>query len=287
MIVAKITLKDLADVEYHGSDGVTSHCLDAIARLIHFGQRFYQVRLLSCVNDGFGSHALLLTMEYEHLIAIKAGFASGYGGEGPAGLSTALKLLEKHRAEIDEYDISSVMMERLNAGCLLRSDLEWLEGARSVRPQRFYDYILDRRHNEDLERYFPPTINFGLIDSRLMDVALVFFDNPSHAIDTSYKRLEDRLRHRTELAGESGSKLLTKAFVGDQSLLHWDDENGGEHNSKGNLFKSVFGAYRNPRAHREVDADDKEALREFMLINELYMLEAGAEQREQEQTEQA
>jgi len=277
--VAKINPKDLAEIEYHGSHGITSHCLDAVARLIHFGQRIYQTRLLSCVNDGFGTHALLLTMEYENLIVIKAGFASGYGGEGTRGLSTLLKLLQKHRTEIDEYDISPAMMERLNAGCLLQSDLEWLDEARYIRPQRYYDYILDRHHQEDLERYFPPSINFGLLDPRLMDVALDFFDNPGHAIDTAYKRLEDRLRKRTELPGESGNTLLTKAFQGDRSCLHWNDENSNEHNSKANLFKAVFGAYRNPRAHREVDADDKEALREFMLINELYLLEAKAVER--------
>ena len=42
---------------------------------------------------------------------------------------------------------------------------------------------------------------------------------------------------------------------------------------------AVFLAYRNPRAHREILSDPREAVREFMLINQLYLLEATAEAR--------
>lgn len=278
--MARINSKDLAQLEYHGNHGVTADCLNAVARLIHFGEKIEKAWLLSRLNNGFGTHALLLTMEYGDQIVIQAGFTSGYGGEGPAGLSTVLRLLREHNVPIEEYDISAVMFERLTQGALLNADLEWLEQERFVRPVRYYDYIFDKKYWNDLQEYFPPSINFGLLDPRLMDVALNFFDNPGHAIDTAYKRLEDTLRKRTALPGESGTKLLTKAFVGDESHLHWNDENTNEHNSKANLFKAVFGAYRNPRAHREIASDDKAALREFMLINELYLLEAKAIERQ-------
>lgn len=51
-------------------------------------------------------------------------------------------------------------------------------------------------------------------------------------------------------------------------------------NSKANLFKAIFSAFRNWRARREVAANDKEALPEFMRINELFLLEAKALVRE-------
>ncbi|MCY4046409.1 MAG: hypothetical protein OXE99_15205 [Cellvibrionales bacterium] len=277
--MAKVSIKELAEIEYHGADGITPTCLEAIARIIHFGSRIHKAQLLSRINDGFGSHAFLLTMEYDDLIVIGSGFASGYSGEGPRGLSTAIKLLLKHSVDIEEYEISHQMMDRLKAGCLLIKDLDWLEQERPVRPIRYRDYILER-HKEYLEKHFPASINFGLIAPNLMDLALVFFQNPSHAIDTAYKRLEDTLRQRTGLLDESGSKLFSKAFLGDDSLLHWDDVSSNEHNSKANLFKAIFGAYRNPRAHREIDTDEKASLREFMLINELYLLEASAIPRE-------
>jgi hypothetical protein len=75
-------------------------------------------------------------------------------------------------------------------------------------------------------------------------------------------------------------KLFSKAFLGEESLLEWHDENQAEHNSKANLFKDIFGAFRNPRAHREVKVSDQEAVREFILVNELYCLEAKALKRQ-------
>ena len=267
--------KDLAAIEYHGASGITRHCLDAVVRLIHFGEKIYVARLLTCLDrHNCGDHGLLLTMEHEHLVAIKPGFASGYKGEGPSGLSTVLRMLQWQGADIEEYDISPATMERLKSGCLLVKDLDNLELAKPVLPVRYYDYMLDR--NCDLQRYFPPSINFGLLDKRLVDLALDFSANPGYAIDSAFKRLEDLIRRRIEMPGESGSKLLTRAFLGEASILHWGDENPSEQSSKANLFKSIFGAYRNPRAHREVTASDDEAVREFMLVNSLYLLEAAA-----------
>tara|TARA_Y100000758_G_scaffold56133_2_gene35923 strand:- start:2649 stop:3491 length:843 start_codon:yes stop_codon:yes gene_type:complete len=267
--------KDLASIEYHGASGITQHCLDAVARLIHFGEKIYVAKLLTCLDrHNCGDHGLLLTMEHEHFVAIKPGFSSGYNGEGPTGLSTVLRMLQWQGADIEEYDVSPAIMERLNAGCLLSKDVDDLERATPVLPVRYYDYMLGS--HRDLQRYFPPTINFGLLDKRLVDLALDFSANPGYAIDSAFKRLEDLIRRRIEMPGESGSKLLTKAFLGEGSILHWGDENPSEQSSKANLFKSVFGAYRNPRAHREVAASDDEAVREFMLVNSLYLLEAAA-----------
>lgn len=270
--------KDLAGIEYHGTDGITRHCLSAVARLIHFGEKIYKARLLSCIDrHGGGDHGLILTAEYERLVAIKPGFSSGYSGEGPGGLSAVLQMLLWQGAEISEFDVLPAVMMRLGAGCLLNKDLDDLDSAAPVRPIRYYDYILDCKIN--VQNYFPPTINYGLLDSRLLDLAVNFSDNPGYAIDTAFKRLEDLIRKRVCLPGESGSKLLTKAFLGEESILHWADESPSEHNSKANLFKSAFGAYRNPRAHREVDTTDHEELVEFMLVNQLYILEADAKRR--------
>lgn len=44
-------------------------------------------------------------------------------------------------------------------------------------------------------------------------------------------------------------------------------------NAIGCLFTNIFTAYRNKRAHREINKHHKMQIREFMLINELYLLE--------------
>ena len=50
--------------------------------------------------------------------AVKSGFASGYGGEGPAALSYALQLLEAHGVELEEVEVSADLIERLDDSAL-------------------------------------------------------------------------------------------------------------------------------------------------------------------------
>jgi uncharacterized protein (TIGR02391 family) len=276
--------RKLAGIEFHGSAGITESCLMAVSRIIHFGEVINKAHLLSCFDGSCGAHSLLLTVNEHTTIAIKSGFSSGYSGEGPRGLSTVLKMLIRHNVEIEEYEISSEFHERLDASCILNSDLDLLEKQRPIRPIRYYDYIDESRYpsgfsNNQLKQYFPPSINFGLLDKRLVDLALDFHKNSDHAINSAFRRLEDTIRNRTRLFDESGSKLFTKAFEGENSLLHWGDTNNGEHAGKANLFKAIFSVYRNPRAHQELSSNESESLREFMLINELFILEEKAYER--------
>src|SRR5260370_32612901 len=88
-------------IEYAGAPGVTAACKDAVMRLIQYGDHITRARILSYSNE----HCLLLTVNCGDLIAVKSGFASGYEGEGPSGLSFVLQLLEAHGAEIEEYDV--------------------------------------------------------------------------------------------------------------------------------------------------------------------------------------
>lgn len=282
-----ININQLAGLEYHGHAGITQLCLKAIARIIHYGEEIEKANLLSNFDNNGGDHSFILENVYGDFIVIKSGFASGYGGEGPKGLSTALKLLRNLGVEIEEYEINSEFQSRLDKSCLLSTDLDWLEKQRPIRPIRYYDYIDDKDYSPvesnlsepRINQLFPPAINFGLIDSRLMDLGRLFFENPDHAINTAFRRLEDTVRKRINETDKSGEKLFKKAFEGQNSILHWNDVNVAEHAGKVNLFKAIFAAYRNPRAHREIDNDESEALREFMLINELFILEANAVER--------
>ena len=276
--------RKLAQIEYHGSAGITESSLLAVSRIIHFGDVINKANILSYFEDSCGRHSLLLTVNEFSYIAIRSGFSSGYIGEGSRGLSTVLKMLIRHNVEIDEYKISADIYERLDASYLLSSDLDSLAQQKPIKPNRYYDYIDNSRYpvrssNDQLKEYFPPSINFGLLDKRLIDLALDFHENTDHAINSAFRRLEDALRSRTGLFDASGSKLFKKAFEGEKSLLHWGDTNNGEHAAKSNLFKDIFSVYRNPRAHQEMRSNEHESLREFMLINELFILEKKAYKR--------
>lgn len=69
-----------AGIEYSGIAGSSKECQDAVVRLLQFDDRITRVRILSSPEN---MHCLLLTINTGDLVAIKSGFASGYGGEGP------------------------------------------------------------------------------------------------------------------------------------------------------------------------------------------------------------
>jgi hypothetical protein len=119
-------------------------------------------------------------------------------------------------------------------------------------------------------------IPFAIIDSRLLDLARSFWDDPDDKLLKGYRRLEDIIRERTGLT-EHGFRLLSKAFVGDTARLQWTGMNSGEKAGRGNLFSGAYGAHRNPRAHPELKSEHAEQLREFLLLNHLYHLEKEAE----------
>jgi len=268
---------DLAGAEYLGRTGITDTCIRAITGLLHSGEVISQAWLLTCgANHGF-----LLVNEFENLIAVKAGFGSGYSGEGPRGLAIALALLYRHNAQIEEYEVSSDFMHRLQSSCLLRSDIEFVRNGSSVRPQRWSDYVVDqdltlRPPNKRLFHYYPSAVPFRLIDERIIDLAVNFRTNEDSSLVSAYRRLEDVVRQRTGLTDESGTKLFAKTFSGDSAILTWDLPDEGEIKGRAALFNSVYMAYRNARAHREQVHENDESLREFLLVNELFRLEACA-----------
>ena len=167
-----MTPDELEGLEYHGVAGGSHDCQDAVMRLLQFGDRIVRVRILTRANH----HGLLLTKEVGDRIAIPAGFASGYGGTGPACLSVTLQLLETHGAEIDECEVDEALLERLNRSGLRIGDIERIDAGQPVRPSRWPDYVMER-HFEAARKgtlwdEFPPVIPFAIIDSRLMDLAL-------------------------------------------------------------------------------------------------------------------
>ena len=139
---------------------------------------------------------------------------------------------------------------------------------------RWHDYIYGNTVN--LRQEFPETIPFQLIEPRLIDLALEFQDDPDKAIITAYRRLEDIVRDRSRLTGESSAKLFSKAFQGDAPLLMWPGIETSEQQGRVSLFTGTYMAFRNRRAHREPEPDRSGALQEFLLINHLFKLEAEA-----------
>jgi hypothetical protein len=276
-IVRKINIKDLAGIEYHGTAGITSHCVDAITNMINCGIHIAEAKLLTCNTE----HAFLIKTIYERYIAIKSGFASGYGGEAPKGLSYSLCVLEKFADDIYEYNVSKEFLERLDNSCLTEQDVLSIEISRPLPGCGYFDYVFSQ-HTEklgfELSR-FTKTVPFGLVDYRLADLAKKFDENPDNALLVGYRRLEDIVRKKSALHDDHSSKLFSKAFQGEASPLFWEIDNAGEIQGRIQLFTGAYLAFRNSRAHKEISHSYEQCVDEFMLLNTLYKLELKSKKR--------
>jgi uncharacterized protein (TIGR02391 family) len=268
-----------AQIEYFGIAGGSLDCEASVVRLVLADAVPASCRILTVDRD----HALLLTTDIGDLIAVKSGFASGYGGTGPSSFSLVLQMLLTHGCEIDEVEVEEAVMSRLDQSALTQADVDLIVGTNSKRPSRWGEYILDRHGTGYRDgcfwREIAPVVPYPLIDARIFDLALAFKQNPNDAISTGYRRLEELLRQRTG-SSEHGHRLVTRAFVGEKSALHWGLADQGEHEGRASLFKGAFLAYRNPRAHRVLDRNLYQEIEEFLLLNTLFGLEKSAVNRE-------
>lgn len=265
-------------IEYVGKFGITRTCIDGLLRYLQFDEPIKEAKLISHDRrHGF----ILYTDERRDTIVVRAGFGSGYPGEGSGGLAYVLSILKEFNIDVEEYDVSGSFFKRLNRSQLNNRDLENLDSMRPVtHPTRIYDYIYEyRRERKSSERNMPIPIPLSLIDDRIRDLAIGFWTAPGDRILTGFKRLEDALRTRCQ-SEEHGAKLFQAAFMGDKSSLEWEDINNKEQAARTDLFKAVYGSFRNPRAHKELDSDPEELLSEFLTLNQLFRLENQAVMRE-------
>jgi hypothetical protein len=266
-------------IQFVGTAGITQSCIKAVLRYLQFGDQLLKVLIITSEQR----HALILYTEYDEIIAVKSGFSSGYIGEGPRGLACILLLLHEKGIEIEEYNVKRTILEKINSSHLSESDLNKIESSDPVGALRWHEYIYDYMEHysdkENLLNRFPAVIPFSIIDSRLFDLSMSFWDAPDDKIFTGYKRLEEAIRNRCKL-DEHGSSLFKKAFLGDNSILSWPNLTSGEAVGRANLFIAMYGGFRNRRAHKEIEDDPKSVLAEFLTLNQLFRLEALSKARE-------
>lgn len=265
------------EIQYLGTP-YTQDCLDAIGFILQTQQRIEKALLLSYDQ----SHAYLIKSA-RNIYIIRSGFTSGYLGEGPKGLASSLQLFLKHNIEVVEIIITAKTMKKVNHSSLSDSDIEKILITKVVRPTNIYEYIYaiykTTQYQIENDRYYPLGPPFHLIDERIFDLALKFNDDPNYSILTAYTRLEDIVKVKINDHSLFSNNLLKTAFISDKqrkSIYSCDATNEKVSNALGCLFTNIFTAYRNERAHSEVDKPYSLQLREFLLINELYLLENEA-----------
>lgn len=265
--------------QYHGSSRTTQSCLDALTRMLASSVQPAKVLLLTSK----GRHGFYLDVDEPEPVFIRAGFTSGYSGEGPAGLALALHLFRQFDADVEEVVVPEKLLDDVDSGSLLEADLEFILGADLVRPIRIYDYMHDGLQGRlgaesAMPRLFPCVIPWAIVDRRIADLAARMSIEPDYAVLEAYRRLEQGIRTRCGLAlGIHGVQVFKQAFRGSGALLTWPGLAPSEVEGRAQMFEAAFMAHRNPRAHREVGGGAQKAYREFYILNELFLLEAEAE----------
>lgn len=271
-------LKDPITVQYLGT-AYTRPCLEAIRSLVQQRVPVSTIKLLTGFSGQSAKHAFLIKTELDELIAIRPGFTSGYSGEGPRGLASALQIFDAFGFAVEEHVVPLLLLNRIESAALTVQDLKQLDASMPVMPMRLHDYIyeagLHHLHLGAKLRAFEPVIPFGLIDERLADLAVGFFEDPNARLITAYARLEGIIKNRTGLRG-AAHKLFSAAFEGPTAKLTWLGIDPSEQIGRAALFKSIYQTYRNRRVHNEVRSDDRKDVAELLLLNNLFVLESSA-----------
>lgn len=264
------------EIQYLGTP-YTQDCIEAIALVIQIEDQLERALVLTYEH----SHCFLIK-GYRNIYLIRFGFRSDYISEGYKGFVKALNLLQRHEVEIKELIITPKEFEIINKNSLSDSNIDcFLNNPRS-RTNTIYEYIsnLNFMLKEPLriDGYYPNELPLNLIDERVLDLALKFRDDADASIMKAYTRLEDIIRKKINSHKFSAS-LIEDAFCSDLkknrlSPFKWDSENEESSTAIGRLFVNTFKAYRNQRAHSEVNKSTSQLQREFLLINELYLLES-------------
>lgn len=250
----------------------TQDCLNALGFILQTNSVIEKALLLSFNQE----HAYLINSAKNTYI-IRSGFTSGYQGEGPKGLASSLQLLLKHNIEVEEIIITEKIMKKVNHSSLSDTDIKTLLTSNVVRPINIYEYIYAIYQTTEYQikndRCYPTVLPFNLIDERIFDLALKFYDDPNRSIFNAFVRLENIVQKRTN-SDKHSSALFEYAFCSENPPLICKSEDKRASQATGRLFTNIYKAFRNEHAHNEVSKPLKILIREFLLINELYLLES-------------
>jgi hypothetical protein len=195
-----ITTPALAGIQYMGLARGARSCRDAVMRLLQGGVRVAKARIITAGDE----HALILTVDDADTIAIKTGLNAS--GESRGLRAQTLRLLRTHGAEIDEFEVDPSYLRRIEVSALTRQDLEDLDDALPLRPVRWTAY-LDDADTEGVA--LPHSLPLGLVDGRLMDLALRFQEAPERSVAGAAKRVEAVARdHKDDTLAQEVSAAL-------------------------------------------------------------------------------
>jgi len=131
----------------------------------------------------------------------------------------------------------------------------------------YYGFVIGDIPQGELLKRYPCVIPWATLDPRIIDLALILNRGDSSAVSRAFNRFETTLKER---AGNNSGSLRAAA----NAVF----SNGGANDlpsAAEKLVTSVYTLLRNLRAHEEHHFSREEDIRCFVLINELFLMEAN------------
>jgi len=291
----KAKLMPKTDVyQYLGVPGSTYDCLHAV-RLILTGGGYFnavpdpsadtrrQLELLPTAvtivtafqedkrNPALARHAFVFWDWITAITVVPSGFGSGYGGTGPSGFSDALLMIFAKDLPAYELLVGNALLERMDQNALVAKDIRLLEQKGRSRSLRFSDYV--EGWYEDKYQAFQ-----GQTEPRIpwewMDPALIAkceplaVTNPKSALSEAFIVLKTRLVECYGVGPDLDGQALYSAVFGEKGILL------GERPQKDKsilalrtLLEGLYGVFRNPYSHNDVEVTWEEAQTVLWTIN--------------------
>lgn len=259
----------MADYDLVGVSGASHESFQALAIVLQTSERIeYAILVGAPIEDSpIWTHLFVIATESStspRFVVVRSGFASGYGGTGPAYTSQAVLLLDSMDVETRGVEVDLETFRRIEDGTASYDELRALHEAPDSGRHGPWDVVREghwpNRDSQSLWRYWTTVwIPRALVHGEFQEHVAEFERNPHDSFLATTRKLESRLRQKLLLFGAAeakrleGRRLVDRAF-GKNGRLTWRAPDGEplddrERESRRELFAGTLGALRNIAAH--------------------------------------
>lgn len=276
----------MADIEqavisYIG-DGSAIGCSEAIIDCLCRGDKPERAVILSSEanNKNERSHGFFLKFEMIGWYIVSPGYASGYGGGGPAEFSRILTILNQIFEDMFELKLDKQAFNRLEMHTLLESDIDGMLkpspiiGSKICLQYYIYRHDFEQSHDFQILDNYNVRLPLTILHNDLKRISFDLLANPISTLREVCAIVEHSLK---ELSGleTSGTKLFDQALSPRKGKLQLRNlTDFGEQAGLHYLAKGFYQLHRNPIMHKSsksLTRPIKKSISELLVANHLLL----------------
>lgn len=261
-------------IQYLGVPGSTNECVHAMVTILTSPYPCQEITIVVEHVDGEDHEAVCFVVWGwlgQDVTIVPDGFGT-HGGTGGWGLGLVLELMEFYRVTIKERWVEPDMFERIASGQPTRSDLATLQQTDMTAPSWPYWkrlFTRPQRTRAAFDDAWAEQFPFWLLEPEILDEVRDVKQDPATAVFRAVKRLEIIIRAIGSFSADTvGRRLVNDAF-GEHGKLPLQGAVPDESQAWANLFRGVFGAFKNPQSHRDGKLTVEDAAGQILAVNTL------------------